>query len=109
MTNSKSRLNLKTSLRVKVLILIITSVLITMMFPKGESIDSEITIGSVWIREDLIASTTFEILKDSKQYEKEKEKAASSVYPIFLKNSAIQKKYLDSLSAYNQFLISEFR
>ena len=109
MTNSKSRLNLKTSLRVKVLILIITSVLITMMFPKGESIDSEITIGSVWIREELIASTTFEILKDSKQYEKEKEKAASSVYPIFLKNSAIQKKYLDSLSAYNQFLISEFR
>lgn len=108
MTKSKSRLNLKTSLRVKVLILILTAVLITMMFPKGESIDSEVTIGSVWIREEIIASTTFEILKDSKQYEKEKERAASSVYPIFLKNNAIQKKYLDSLSTYNQFLLNEF-
>lgn len=78
--------------------------LIVLMFPQGESIESEVTVGSIWIREDLIASTTFEILKDPKVYEKEKAAAARNIYPIFLKDKGLATIYLDSLKKYNVFL-----
>ena len=52
---------LKTSYRVKLLLLLLTIGLIVFMFPKGEALESEVNVGSIWIQEDLIASTTFEI------------------------------------------------
>ena len=63
---------LRTSKRIKILVVLLTIFLIVLMFPKGESLESEITVGSIWIHDDLIASTTFEILKDPKIYEAEK-------------------------------------
>jgi hypothetical protein len=71
------------------------------MFPKGESIESEVTVGSVWIQDDLIASTTFEILKSSDLYEKEKMQAAQRVQPIFLRDNSITSVSFDSLKKYN--------
>jgi putative nucleotidyltransferase with HDIG domain len=74
------------------------------MFPQGESIESEVTVGSVWIRDDLIASTTFEILKDSKLYEEEKIEATRNIQPIFLRDNSLANIYLDSLKNYNVLL-----
>lgn len=74
------------------------------MFPQGESIESEVTVGSVWIHDDLIASTTFEILKDSKLYEEEKVAAARNIQPIFLRDKSLVNISLDSLKKYNVFL-----
>ncbi|MBA4405874.1 hydrolase [bacterium] len=71
------------------------------MFPQGESIESEVTVGSIWIRDDLIASTTFEILKDPKQYEEEKSAAARSIQPIFLRDNSLANIYIDSVKKYN--------
>ena len=76
------------------------------MFPKGESIESEIDVNSIWIEEDLIASTSFEILKDPLQYEREKTAAEGSIHDIFIKNDEIIKAVQDSVKEYNGFLLS---
>jgi hypothetical protein len=92
---------LRQSLRLKILIVLVTIILIVIMFPKGESIESEVTVGSVWIQDDLIASTTFEVLKSSDLYEKEKMHAAQRVQPIFLRDNSITSVSFDSLKKYN--------
>jgi hypothetical protein len=60
------------SRRIKLLMVIATIILIVLMFPKGESLESEIAVNSIWIEDDLIASMSFEILKDPLEYEREK-------------------------------------
>jgi len=92
------------SLRIKIIIILITIILIILMFPHGESIESDITIGSVWIHDDLIASTTFEILKDPKLYIKEQNQAVNQIRPIFVQNETIQKYFADSLEKSNIIL-----
>ncbi len=80
----------------KVFLLIITVSLIVLMFPRGESIDSEVQVNSIWIKDDLIASQTFEILKDKLVIDKEKTLAANSVYPIFIKDEKISTQVLEA-------------
>ena len=107
MMNPKMVENLRSSLRVKFVIIFITALLIVLMFPRGESIESEVTVGSVWVHEDLISSTTFEILKDQKTYENEKNQAAKTILPIFFRDISLEKLYLDSLKGSNLFLSKE--
>ncbi|MFA7418852.1 MAG: HDIG domain-containing metalloprotein [Melioribacteraceae bacterium] len=96
---------LRTSKRIKILLVVTTIILIVSMFPKGESLESDITVGSIWIHEDLIASTTFEILKDTKIYEAEKNLALKRVLPIYQRDLTLQKKMLDSMENYSQHLL----
>lgn len=100
----QTKIKLRSSLRIKLIIIFLTLILAVLMFPHGESIDFEVTVGSVWIRDDLIASTTFEILKDTKVYETEKSNAARSILPIFLRDNSLVTIYLDSLKNYNELL-----
>ncbi len=95
---------LRESLRLKIIIVFITIILIVVMFPRGESIESDVTVGSVWIKDDLIASTTFEILKSNDSYEKEKNQAASRVLPIFIKENNVHNSSIDSVKKYNALL-----
>ena len=104
MKNPQVMEKIRTSLRVKLLIVFITTLLIVLMFPRGESIESEVTVGSVWIHDDLISSLTFEILKDPKVYEREKLQAVRTIYPIYLRDMSIEKLYLDSLRNANSIL-----
>ncbi len=97
---------LKTSLRAKILIIFLTIALIVLMFPKGESLESEVTVGSVWIQDDLIASTSFPVLKKQEQYEAEKRQAASKVFPFFVKNEEISIQKEIDLINYNKKIIS---
>lgn len=94
----------KNSYRVKFIIGLITIILIVMMFPRGESLESEVEVGDIWIEEDLIASTTFEVLKDPQLYNEEAAQARASVKPVFVyKENTIQEQR-DSLRNYNQYL-----
>ena len=95
---------IRQSLRIKLLIVLVTIILIVMMFPRGESIESEVNVGSIWIQNDLIASTTFEILKNPADYEKEKQQAAQKVQPIFIRDNTISLSDLDSIKTYNYSL-----
>lgn len=93
-----------TSVRLKLLIGFITSILILLMFPKGESLESEVNIGSVWIQEDLIASQTFEVLKSSEDYNKELTNAEKKIKPIFTINEDVYQSVRDSLKAFAPIL-----
>ncbi|MCX7798339.1 MAG: HDIG domain-containing protein [Melioribacter sp.] len=96
--------NLRENPKVKLFIILFTIFLIVLMFPKGESIESEVNVGSVWIKDDLIASKTFEVLKDPVVYEKEKQEAAAKVLPIFVRNNNLSMSIIDSLRKYNKII-----
>lgn len=90
-------------LKRKILIGLITVILIVLMFPKGESIESEVTEGTIWTNDDLIAPFTFPIIKDQQTYRAELKSAELSVFPVFILEN---KKSNDSLKAYSAYLLS---
>lgn len=90
--------------QVKILIGLITVIIIVFMFPRGESIESELTVGSIWTHEDLIAPFSFPIEKDPKVYQRELKEAEQSVYPVFLKSGNAEIRAEDSLKSYNEYL-----
>lgn len=92
-------------LLIKILIAIITVILVALMFPKGESIESELTEGAIWLNDDLIASFSFPIIKSQEQYQAELLTAEESVYPVFLNNKNIVTQSIDSLDNYSNYLI----
>lgn len=105
MFKQETKEKIQKSMRVRVLILLVSIALIVMMFPRGESLESEVSVGSIWIQDDLISSQTFEILKDPEVYRKEVDAAANNVNPIFILDNTIAQKQLDSLNNYNKKLI----
>lgn len=96
----------KDNVVIKVLILFITTLLISLMFPRGESLDSEVSVGSIWIKDDLIAPFSFPILKSEEVYQQELEEAKKKVYPIFILDDEHSQKSIDSLIKYNKYLIT---
>jgi membrane-associated HD superfamily phosphohydrolase len=105
MFSKELRRKIKTSRKIKILIVLVTIILIVLMFPKGESLESDVSINSIWIQEDLIASRTFEILKSPEVYNRERIEAADAVAPIFLKDVQVEQTNLDSMRKYNTYLL----
>ena len=93
----------QTGIKRKIIIGLITVILIVMMFPKGESIESEVTEGAIWTNDDLIAPFSFPIIKEKQTYQKEVKDAERSVYPVF---NSIPLKSNDSLKAFAEYIIS---
>jgi len=93
------------SMKIKILLGIFTVFFIVLMFPKGESIESDVPVGSIWIHDDLIASFSFPVFKDPDAYKKEMKEAAESVLPVFVRENNINIRVNDSLKEYNTFLI----
>ena len=89
----------------KVLIAVITVILVALLFPKGESIESELTEGAIWLNDDLIASFSFPIIKSPENYQTELLTAEESVYPVFLQNKDVVEQSIDSLNNYNDYLV----
>jgi putative nucleotidyltransferase with HDIG domain len=83
----------------------VTTVLIVLMFPKGESIEFEVSEGSIWLYDDLIAPFSFPIKKSDEVYRKEVEDARRNVYPVFLDESLNKQKSIETLKNYNAYLI----
>lgn len=98
----------KESLRIKLLIGLITVVLIVLMFPKAESLEFEVLEGSVWINDDLIAPFSYPILKAPDVYRAEIQNAKKSIYPVFSKNQQQVDAIIDSFKIYTDYLIEAF-
>ena len=96
---------LQSSIKIKIIVAVVTIVLIVLMFPKGESIESEVSVGSIWINDDLIAPFSFPVNKDPEVYKTEIKEAAASVYPVFMNNENNSKNILDSLKNYDNYLL----
>jgi len=107
MLSPKIKSFLRSSRRIKILIVLFAALLISLLAPKGESIESDVKVGTIWIQNDLIASKTFEIMKDPAQYEKEKKIAEQKVLPVFLRNISLEKIMIDSITSYNKYLLEQ--
>jgi putative nucleotidyltransferase with HDIG domain len=83
----------------------VTTLLIVFMFPKGESIEFEVSEGSIWLYDDLIAPFSFPIMKSAEIYRAEVEAAKRSVYPIFIDETNNKQKSIESLTSYDSDLI----
>ena len=102
--NTENKVSFWNSLKVKIIIILLTTILIVMMFPHGESIESNVSVGSIWINKDLIASKPFRVLKDPKTYKAEIEAAKKSVYPVFVLDKSISKTINDSINNFKILL-----
>ena len=90
---------LKDSLWVKVALGAFLLAAITAMFPRRESAEASGAMGSVWMHKDLMAEFSFPILRDGRQYERERSAAAQSVYPVFERHAEFERAQTDSLSS----------
>jgi cyclic-di-AMP phosphodiesterase PgpH len=100
---AKSKKNIEgmdSSKALKIIIALVTILLITMMFPKYETIDADYVVGMVWSKEDLIAPFSFPVYKSDAVYQREVEEAKSRVYPVFRINTdkSAGQNWLDSLN-----------
>ncbi|MDR3625374.1 MAG: HDIG domain-containing protein [Ignavibacteriaceae bacterium] len=102
----KKKSRIRSSFRVKLLIGLCTIVVIALLFPKGESIESGVSEGSIWIHDDLISPFSFPVLKDPDFYNEQLKTAAESVYPVFILKENGSEAALDSLKSYDNYLIS---
>jgi cyclic-di-AMP phosphodiesterase PgpH len=98
------QLKLHDNLKLKIILGLLTVIIIVLMFPKGESIESDVSVGAIWIHDDLIASFSFPVYKDPEIYKKELNEASRAVYPIYIKKENILHVISDSLKSYNNFL-----
>jgi cyclic-di-AMP phosphodiesterase PgpH len=89
----------------KFIIGLISVILLVAMFPKGESIEFEVSEGAIWLHDDLIAPFSFAIKKSEEQYKQEVRNAEKSVYPVFLNKPDVVKRSQDSLNRYTNYLI----
>ena len=94
----------KGSMTVRILIFAMTVILVVLMFPRGESIESEVTVGSIWTNDDLIASMTFEVPENPEVYKRKVQQAAESVPPVFVVHKEVLKNSIDSLRKYKSQL-----
>jgi len=83
----------------------VTIILIVLMFPKGESIEFEVSEGSIWLYDDLIAPFSFPVKKSEEVYRAEVGTAKRGVFPVFLDESENKQKSIESLKNYNSNLI----
>lgn len=97
------KIDTKKGIKRKIFIGFITTVLIVLMFPKGESIEYEVTEGTIWINDDLIAPFSFPVFKEKSLYQAELKSAEESVYPVFIVKQPIG---VDSLQTYTAYLLS---
>lgn len=101
----EDKFNFRKSFRIKILLGLATILAIAFMFPRGESIESEVAVGSIWIHNDLIAPFSFPVIKDEVIYREELREAERSVFPVYLNNRRSSGLIIDSLNSYNMFLI----
>lgn len=96
---------IKSNSKLRIFILLASTVLIALMFPRGESLEFDVAIGSIWIQDDLIASKPFEILKDPEAYRIEKLQAADKVFQIFSIDHTTASTVINSIDKFNNELV----
>jgi len=96
----------KDSPKIKFFLGLLTVLFIMFMFPKGESIESEVSVGSIWTQNDLIADFSFPVKKDISVYNAEMKRMEAGVYPVYLENKKALKQAVKKLRAYNKWFIS---
>lgn len=105
MLKAETKQKIKKDPKLRIFIVLISTILVAMMFPRGEALEFNVAVGSIWIQDDLIASMPFEILKDPETYRLEKLKAAEKVLPVFQINHNTEKNVIDSIKTFDNQLL----
>ena len=105
--NEEENILKQTGIKRKTIIGLITVILIVMMFPKGESIESEVTEGAIWTNDDLIAPFSFPIMKENQTFKEEVTEAEKSVFPVFNKIEVQSRDSIKAMAAYIIRVIDE--
>jgi len=93
-------LNDEKSFVVKIAIAVALTLAVALMFPRGESIDLDYKVGSVWARKDLIAPFSFPIFREEREYAADVEQAKKKVFTVFDRDSQLVEQEIGKL---NQF------
>ncbi len=75
--------NFKTSNSSKFLIALVTTILLFLMLPSYNTVESNYEVGAIWSSEDLIAPFSFPVYKDEKEYEQEKQDVIKNIAIVF--------------------------
>lgn len=97
---------LQHSLFIKIVIGLAVTLVITFLFPSTESIEYTYAVGAVWTQKDLIATFSFPILKDVKEFERERQLAVAGVYPVVRRERAIESANAETLSVWMSRLVA---
>lgn len=89
----------RSSRLVKLLIAVFTVIILYLMLPSYESIETNKEVGSIWSSEDLIAPFSFPVYKDEKEYELEVKEVKKNIAIVFDKISE-RIKLQDSLDVF---------
>jgi hypothetical protein len=95
-----SRLRIPAGVAAKICIGLTLILCIALMFPRGESIELEYKVGSVWAQKDLIASFSFPIYRDERDYAHEVEEARKKVYPVFERDAHAVDRQIGELDRF---------
>ncbi len=77
---------------------------LSLFFPRGESIDLNYRIGAVWTKEDLFAPFTYPVQREERDYQADVHAARRNVIPVFERDEnavAHQLALLDTLFAWS--------
>jgi hypothetical protein len=64
------------------------------MFPVGEPLELDYSLGEIWTQKDLVAPFSFPIYRDEAEYTREVKEARKSVYPVFIRHPELEKEQL---------------
>jgi len=92
------RLKERSSQGIKILTGIVLTLLLALMYPRGESIDLEYKVGSVWVRKDLIAPFSFPILRDESAYTQDVARETQNVYMVFEPDTQIVRQSIERVT-----------
>src|SRR5438874_13806700 len=102
-----SKVDFKSSKGIKIGVALITAILITIMFPSYQTIETDYSVGMIWGKEDLIAPFSFPVYKNESEYQRELKEAAKNVLPVFDINNLKASgniNWLDSLDSFFKIL-----
>lgn len=84
----------------KILLAISLTVLLVLLFPRGEAIELDYKVGSVWARKDLISPFSFPVYREEAEFNADVAAARNNAVPVFESDGSIgniQIAGLDSL------------
>jgi hypothetical protein len=67
-------------------------IVISSMFPRGESLEMEFRIGAIWAQKDLIAPFSFPVMREEKEYQRDVDDAKRKVFQVFERDSTVNER-----------------
>ncbi len=71
--------------------------LLALLFPRGESVELEYKVGSVWAQRDLIAPFSFPVFRDDQEYREDVEAARRKVVDVFERDTIAAEREVEQI------------